>query len=101
MQKNTNYNKILKNLNILYIEDEEKIRENVKKTLLLFCENVYDVESIDKAKCELSNNRIDIIISDINLPNFCGLDFIKELRIVDKTIPVIILSAYTDKDYLL
>ena len=70
MQKNTNYNKILKNLNILYIEDEEKIRENVKKTLLLFCENVYDVESIDKAKCELSNNRIDIIISDINLPNF-------------------------------
>jgi DNA-binding response OmpR family regulator len=101
LQKNTNYNKILKNLNILYIEDEEKIRENVKKTLLLFCENVYDVESIDKAKCELSNNRIDIIISDINLPNFCGLDFIKELRIVDKTIPVIILSAYTDKDYLL
>ena len=70
LQKNTNYNKILKNLNILYIEDEEKIRENVKKTLLLFCENVYDVESIDKAKCELSNNRIDIIISDINLQSF-------------------------------
>jgi two-component system response regulator VanR len=35
LQKNTNYNKILKNLNILYIEDEEKIRENVKKTLLI------------------------------------------------------------------
>lgn len=95
------YQKILKNLNILYIEDEENIKENIKKTLLLFCENVFDVESIEIAKKTLLENRIDIIISDINLPDFCGLDFIKELRIFDKTIPIIILSAYTDKKYLL
>ena len=98
---NNHYNKILKNLNILYIEDEASIKENVKKTLELFCDNVYDEECIENAKKTLEKNRIDIIISDINLPDISGIDFIKELRKIDKTIPVIILSAYTDKNYLL
>ena len=89
MINNSTYTKILKNLNILYIEDEKKIKENIKKTLLLFCENIFDAESIKIAKNKLLNNRIDIIISDINLPDSCGLEFIKEIRIVDKTIPII------------
>lgn len=98
---NSHHNKILKNLNILYIEDEASIKENVKKTLELFCDNVYDEECIENAKKTLEKNRIDIIISDINLPDISGIDFIKQLRMIDKTIPVIILSAYTDKNYLL
>lgn len=101
MQLNNQFSKILKNLNILYIEDEENIKENIKKTLLIFCENVFDVENISSAKEILNNNRIDIIISDINLPDSSGIDFVKELRKIDKTIPVIILSAYTEKSYLL
>ena len=101
MQLNNQFSKILKNLNILYIEDEENIKENIKKTLLIFCENVFDVENISTAKEILNNNRIDIIISDINLPDSSGIDFVKELRKIDKTIPVIILSAYTEKSYLL
>ena len=101
MTINSHHNKILKNLNILYIEDEASIKENVKKTLELFCDNVYDEECIENAKKTLEKNRIDIIISDINLPDISGIDFIKELRKIDKTIPVIILSAYTDKNYLL
>lgn len=101
MTINSHYNKILKTLNILYIEDEETIKENVKKTLQLFCENVLDAQNIKEAKELLQNSRIDIIISDINLPDISGIDFIKELRKIDKTIPIIILSAYTDKKYLL
>lgn len=96
-----NFNKILKSLNILYIEDELNIRINIKKTLTLFCENVLDVENILSAKEILQKNRIDIIICDINLPDCDGIEFIKELRKTDKTIPVILLTAYTDKKYLL
>ena len=50
MQKSLDFNHILKNLNILYIEDEENIRANIKKTLLLLCENVFDVSNITDAK---------------------------------------------------
>ena len=92
---------ILKKLNILYIEDEENIKLNVKKTLLLFSDNVFDAEDIASAKKILHEKRIDIILSDINLPDKSGIDFIKEIRLIDKKIPIIILSAYTDKKFLL
>ncbi|PUE64291.1 response regulator transcription factor [Arcobacter caeni] len=101
MQRNLNFNHILKNLNILYIEDEENIRANIKKTLLLLCENVFDVSNITDANLIFDKQRVDIIISDINLPDTDGIDFIKELRKTDKTIPVILLSAFTDTKYLL
>jgi DNA-binding response OmpR family regulator len=98
---NLDLNNILKNLNILYIEDEENIRKNITKTLKLLSKEVYDVATIKNANNIIKNKRIDIIISDINLGNDNGLDFIKELRNYDKNIPVILLSAYTDTEFLL
>lgn len=94
-------NNVLKDLNILYIEDEENIRINISKTLKLLSSDVYDVATIKEAEYFLLNKRIDIIISDINLGEDNGLDFITKLRSYDKTIPVILLSAYTDTEYLL
>ncbi len=99
--ENTTHLKILNNLNILYIEDEENIKKNIKETLTLFCENIFDASNIEEAKILLEEHRIDIIITDINLPDTNGIEFIKEFRKIDKKIPIIILSAYTDKDYLL
>ena len=94
-------NNILKQLTILYIEDEENIRNNVTSTLKIMAKKVFDVNSVEFAENILVNNKIDIIISDINLPEKNGLDFVHELRKEDKNIPIIILSAYTDLHYLL
>ena len=56
MSESYNFSKILKNLNILYIEDEKNIRLNIKKTLELFCENVLDAENILNAKIRIIND---------------------------------------------
>ena len=101
MFNKTQYFDILKNLTILYIEDEKSIKENIKKTLLLFCTKVFDAEDIKSAKNVLMNHHIDLVISDINLPDSTGIELIKEIREKDKTLPIVILSAYTDKHYLL
>jgi len=101
IEKQLDFNNILKNLNILYIEDEDNIRENVSKTLRLICKEVFEVSNISEAIKKSIDNRIDIIISDINLGVDNGLDFIEELRKTDKNIPVILISAYTDTKYLL
>lgn len=92
---------ILKHLNILYLEDEKNIRENIAKTLEILASKVFAVENVEETVDILKNNRIDIIISDINLPKINGLDFIKKVRKMDYYIPVILLSAYTEKNYLL
>lgn len=94
--------KIIKeHLNILYIEDEKNIRIKLKEALELIVSNVYDCENTEQAKHILNNKRIDIIISDINLKDENALDFIKNIRKDYSTIPIILLSAYTEKNYLL
>ena len=92
---------MLKHLNIIYIEDEKSIRENVTKGLELVVNKVFPLENSEKASIIMSENRIDLIISDINIPGKNGIEFIKELRNKNCYIPVILLSAYTDRDYLL
>lgn len=92
---------ILNELNILYIEDEESIRENVKKTLQLFSKNVFDAKNLESATEIFEEKRVDIVISDISINDENGIEYIKEIREADKTLPIILLSAYTDKDYLL
>lgn len=96
-----NFKIILTHLNILYIEDEINIRENITKTLEMFVSNVFPVGNINEAISIIENNRVDLIISDINLPGKSGIEFIKRLRENKSNIPVILLSAYTEKDYLL
>jgi len=102
---NTNNKKsfkiILSYMNILYIEDEKEIRENIKKSLELLVSKVFAIESLEKSQEILDNNKIDLIISDINLGEESGISFIKKLRENHSTLPVILLSAYTDKEYLL
>ncbi|WP_072682312.1 response regulator transcription factor [Arcobacter sp. LA11] len=92
---------MLKHLNVLYIEDEKNIRENIAKTLELLVNRVFSLEKVEDAVEILDKNRIDIIISDINLPKISGIDFIKKIREMDCYIPVILLTAYTEKNYLL
>ncbi|NVJ54335.1 MAG: response regulator transcription factor [Campylobacteraceae bacterium] len=101
-KNNKNSFKIIKeHLNILYIEDEKNIREKLKEALGLIVSNVYDCEDTLQAKEILEKYRIDIIISDINLKKENALTFIKNLRENYLNMPIILLSAYTEKNYLL
>ncbi len=47
-----------------------------------------------------SNNKIDLIITDILLPELNGIDFIKELKKNNINIPTFVISAYESKDVL-
>jgi len=91
----------LTQLTILYVEDEENIRINIEKTLKLICKEVFVSPNAQTALTLYQNNKIDIILSDINLPGMSGLEFTKIIREQDGLIPVILLTAYTDKDFLL
>lgn len=91
----------LKHFNILYIEDEENIRQNITNTLKLICNKVYSCENTEDALKFFETEKIDIILSDISMPGMNGLDFSKYIREENKTIPIILLSAHTDTPYLL
>lgn len=81
--------KILKSLNILYLEDEDNIRENVSKVLSFICKNVYSARNVNEALEFFKNEQIDIILSDISMPELSGIDFVKMIRSNNKIIPII------------
>lgn len=96
-----NLDNTLKQLSILYIEDEDNIRLNIAKTLQLICKEVFIAADATIALNIFNKNNIDIILSDINLPGISGLEFTKIIREVNHQIPIILLTAHTDTDFLL
>ncbi len=90
-----------KSLRTLLIEDDYDSRT---QTLKMF-ENLFNkIETASdgiKGLEKFENGKFDIIFSDINMPNMDGIGFIKKIRQKDKNIPIVIISAYDNKPYML
>lgn len=87
---------------VLIAEDEELIREGLKN--ILDWENmgfqiVYTATDGVDAYQYLEKQSVDLIITDISMPQKNGLDLIKDVREIDKKVRVIILTGYDDFDY--
>ena len=91
---------ILENKTVLYAEDEYGIRKNITEILNNFFQRVTSVDDGLKALNEFKTNDYDMLIFDISMPNLDGIETIKEIRKVNKKIPIIIISAYTEQEYL-
>jgi len=96
-----NKQKLLKTLTLLYIEDEDAIRQSMTDTLQMFFKDVFSFENAEDAYEYYTNNHVDIIISDINLPNMSGIEFTKIVRKENFQIPIILLTAYSQTSTLL
>lgn len=89
------------NLRILYIEDDKFISQNYMDFFKKFKALAKHVDNYEDAQKAFKKNMFDIVISDINLPTKNGIEFVKYARGIDKYIPIIITSGYTDLQYLL
>ena len=90
-----------KNIKILYVEDDEVARENGIEYLENFFEIIYDASDAIKALQLYEKYKPDIIITDIQMPKLNGLEFVKRIRQKDKKTQIIIITAFSDKHYLL
>ncbi|MFT5661893.1 MAG: DNA-binding response OmpR family regulator [Sulfurimonas sp.] len=98
---------ISKNLSILYVEDDNDLRKSTARTFSkLF--KVVDLAVDGKEGLELYNNFFldnnayyDIIVSDIHMPNLDGIAMSKAIFDINKKQKIIVISAYSDKKYLI
>jgi DNA-binding response OmpR family regulator len=95
--------KLLKKKVVLYAEDDLKLQLNVAQILNNFFDEILVASDGDEAlDIYIQNqNKIDLIVTDINMPNTDGITLSRYIREYDKKLPIIIMSAYTDTDYLL
>lgn len=95
--------KLLHKKTVLYVEDDLTLQSNIKGILEKFFDKILIASDGDEALDIYMENQniIDLIVTDINMPNTNGIELSKHIRENDKKLPIIIMSAYTDTDYLL
>ncbi len=85
----------MNNIKILIIEDDE-IAANLMREYLENCTfTVECVHTITDGLSYIQNNDYHLLLLDLNLPDFNGLDMLKSIK-NRVAIPVIIISAYSD-----
>ena len=86
---------------VLYVEDEDGIRNNIEEILKYFFKEVSSAKNVSEAYMKYMQNKPDLIITDIKMSKETGIDLIKKVRQTDSKTRIIITSAYTDLNYLL
>ncbi len=92
---------IMKDLSILYIEDDSKVQEYIAEFLGRYTPHLYLAGSAEEGWKLYQEKKPDIMLLDINLPGKSGIEFAREIRQTDKDTRIIISTAYTDKAFLL
>lgn len=89
---------------LMIADDHSMIREGLKQLLELDNEFQVIAEASDGVECleKLSNEKPDILLLDINMPNKNGLEVLKELNKTEKRkVKVLVLTVHNEVEYLL
>ena len=88
---------------VLLVDDEYMVTEGLKR-LIPF--DKWDMEVVatashaDEALEYVQENPVDVIISDVNMPDKTGLEMIKEMKEILPDAAYILLSGYQEFDYV-
>jgi len=80
--------------NLLIIDDEDKLRSLLKRILELEDYQVYTVGNAQAALTLLQKESIDVVLSDVKLPDMNGLDLLEQIKSLYPSIEVVMLTAY-------
>ncbi|MFT5660165.1 MAG: YesN/AraC family two-component response regulator [Sulfurimonas sp.] len=88
-----------KKMSVLYVEDEESLRNKTQYMLNKLFQNVDLAVDGKDGLDKYFHNKYDIVITDILMPNMNGLELINSIRKNDPDQEIIIMSAYTESEY--
>ncbi|MCX6151488.1 MAG: sigma-54 dependent transcriptional regulator [Ignavibacteriales bacterium] len=80
--------------NILVIDDEESIRGVLSQLLSLDDFKVWQADNAQKGIEILKSEEIQVVISDVRLPDAYGIDLISKIKELNPLIEIIMLTAY-------
>jgi len=83
-------------INILVLEDDQKLNHIVCAFLRDNGYNVVGCQSGMEAYDAMVDNMVDLIISDIMMPGIDGFEFAQSIRDQNKTIPILFMTARDD-----
>lgn len=80
--------------NVLIVDDEKNIREGLGQSLTMDGYKVYLAENGKEGLEIINGNDIDLVITDLKMPELSGEQLLKKITSTNPNIPVIILTGH-------
>jgi len=90
----------LKTLTVLYVEDDDTVRSSLSNLLekvflnIIICKDGEEGLNQFKSLTQEQRTKIDVVVSDINMPIKNGIELAQEIRALDADIPIIFTTAH-------
>lgn len=91
----------LKKLDILYVEDEEAVRELIKNRLSKSFGKIYTAPNGEVGLYKFDTHRPKIVITDIRMPIMNGIEMLEGIKKKCPDVKAIVTTAYSDIEYML
>jgi len=93
--------KYTQSLTLLYVEDEKITQEEFVEVFnMLFNKVIVASDGLEGLE-KFEKDKIDIVITDINMPKMNGLSMIEEIKKINQDIKIIVLSAHNESKYFI
>ncbi|MBI5193747.1 MAG: response regulator [Nitrospirae bacterium] len=83
---------------VLVVDDDPFVRESATSFLGECGYSVIACESAKEALTKLGREKIEIVLTDIKMPEVTGLELLEKIRNFDTDLPVILMTAYAELD---
>jgi len=85
-------------LSVLIVDDSSVMRKIVERSLRqagLQIKEVFEASNGVEALARMQQTRVDLILSDINMPTMDGLEFVRQLQGVEsaKGVPIVMITT--------
>lgn len=85
-------------LNLLYVEDADFTREALAYYLKRRFKRVDVAGNGQKGLDLYQEKRYDVVLTDVMMPVMDGLEMARQIKTLNPTVPVIVISAYSDQE---
>ena len=86
---------------ILFIDDEQATRDVYTDFFQRRAGTVITAANGQQGIDRFLHHKPDLVVTDIRMPDSNSIELIKRIRELDDRVPIVIISAYVDEDYLL
>ncbi|HHV15543.1 MAG TPA: response regulator [Gelria sp.] len=88
-------------ISVLYVEDDQELRQNTARLLESFFTVVHTAENGFEGLKVFRKSSYDLIITDINMPFMNGVNMVREIKKENPRQIIIVISAHDEARYLL